>query len=265
MIGQCLEALAAQTVKPLDVIVVDNNCSDQTSAIAGGYKGVRIVKEARQGLIAARNAGFRAARGDILARLDADSRPAKNWLAELGQAFEDDQLQAVTGTGNYYDAPFKTLTRLYRNLFFVWLNRLMIGHHMLWGSNMALRRRAWLEVGDQLCDQPNILEDLDIAAHLAESYGSQVISYQPSLRVDISVRRAIVSLRHNWRYLKMWPATLKLHDYQRRHLVWPAVAVLVPSIAFGSKVARFYNPDQDRFIFNLEQWRRNPLYTRGNP
>lgn len=265
MIGQCLDALVKQTVSPLEIIVIDNNCTDQTATIAARYPGVRVVKEPQQGVIAARNTGFAVARGDILARLDADSRPTRDWLAKLSQVFESNPTQAVTGTGDYYDAPFKLITRLYRNFFFVWLNRLMIGHHMLWGSNMALRRQAWLTAGDQFCNQPDILEDLDIAAHVAEVYGVDAVAYRPDLRVDISVRRAIVSLRHNWCYMKMWPATLRLHGYQRRHLVWPAVAMLVPSIAIGNKVVRFYNPQRERFIFSLAQWRSNPLFDRGNP
>lgn len=264
-IGQCLEALANQTVQPAEIIIVDNNCSDNTVKVAKKYPGVRVVTEEEQGLVAARSRGLNCATGDILARLDADSRPASNWIQTMLNVFENDQIQAATGTGDYYDGPFKTITRLYRNMLFVWLNRLMIGHHMLWGSNMALRRSAWESIKSECCYVPNILEDLDIASHLNEHFGRGAVTYQPKLRADISIRRAMVNMKQNWLYLKMWPDTLKLHGYQKRALVWPAVAVLLTSIAFGNKILRFYNASQKRFIFSLEQWQNNPLYTRGNP
>src|SRR5687767_1835934 len=77
----CLDAVAAQTVRPFEVIVVDNNSTDTTVAIARSYSFVAVMHESQQGIVYARNAGFNAARGDIIARIDADTHLSPNWIA----------------------------------------------------------------------------------------------------------------------------------------------------------------------------------------
>ena len=265
MIDQCLDALMAQTVQPYEIIIVDNNSTDDTVKIAKHYKRVKVVAEPRLGLIEARNAGMVTASGEVIARLDADSRPATGWIAQIQKTFCDSTLKAATGTGDFYDAPFKHFVRTTRNLFAVWLNRLALGHHMLWGSNMAIRRSAWLKIAGDVCIQRDIMEDLDIAAHISKKYGTRAICYDPKIKVDISARRGMVSIKRNWLYLKMWPRTLALHGYQRRILLWPNIALLVAGLAIANKLGRFYNVERDQMVFTLAQWRSNPFYQSDNP
>jgi glycosyltransferase involved in cell wall biosynthesis len=49
-ISACLEAIAAQTAMPDEVIVVDNNSTDKTVQIAKQFAFVKIIKEKRQGV-----------------------------------------------------------------------------------------------------------------------------------------------------------------------------------------------------------------------
>ncbi len=260
----CLEALAAQNLKAYEIIVVDNNSTDRTAQIAKSY-GAKIVSEPKQGLIPARNAGFNAATGDIIAKLDADSRPAPQWLDEVNKIFQKSSIQAATGTGFFYDAPFKFFVRAYRNIFAVWVNRLALGHHMLWGSNLALRKTAWLEIAPDCHNMPNIMEDLDLAAHIVQKYGKRAIVYRASMRVDVSARRAMSTLKKNWLYLSMWPRTLALHKSKRRVILWPAIAILLVSMKLSHVINRFYNHDQGKIVFSKKQWKKASLYDRPNP
>jgi glycosyltransferase involved in cell wall biosynthesis len=57
----------------VEVIVADNASTDGTAEMAAG-RGCRVVPAAPRSIAATRNAGARAARGDILAFVDADSR-----------------------------------------------------------------------------------------------------------------------------------------------------------------------------------------------
>lgn len=80
-IARAIASAVEQTVPPLEVIVIDDASSDGTveRAAAAGDGLVRIIAlPARLGAAGARNAGIAAARGDIIAFLDADD----TWDAE---------------------------------------------------------------------------------------------------------------------------------------------------------------------------------------
>lgn len=264
-IAKCLDSVAAQTVKPLEIIVVDNNCTDATVAIAREYPGVSVVRETEQGLIPARDAGVRAASGDIIARLDADSRPRPQWLAEIAKIFQNPKVKAATGTGFFYDFPFPRFSRGFRNFFAVWLNRLFLGHHMLWGSNMAIRRNVWRHLSPDFCKQKNIMEDLDIAMHVADEYGPGSIVYSKKLAVDISIRRGTTGLAQNFFYIRMWPVTLRRHR-KGWFLAWPAAYFLMAtSSPFINTVTRFYDGRTNHWKLNRHQYRRKAGFKRDNP
>jgi glycosyltransferase involved in cell wall biosynthesis len=86
-----LDSVAAQLLPDSviwEVVVVDNNSTDQTREVAEGYccrypGRFRYVFEAQQGLSRARNAGIRAARGEIIAFIDDDVIAEPTWLKYL--------------------------------------------------------------------------------------------------------------------------------------------------------------------------------------
>ncbi len=77
---------------PYEVVVVDNNSTDDTAVVVerarNGRVPVRYVFESRQGVSNGRNAGIRAARAEILAFTDDDVCPARDWVASIARAFE---------------------------------------------------------------------------------------------------------------------------------------------------------------------------------
>jgi GT2 family glycosyltransferase len=95
----CLVALHAQTTRrPLEIVVVDNHpASGRTTPIVKEFPGVVLVSEPRQGLAYARNAGFVAARGAIVACTDDDVVLPTGWLDALVAPFGDPAVMAVTG------------------------------------------------------------------------------------------------------------------------------------------------------------------------
>ncbi|MEV4620873.1 glycosyltransferase [Asanoa sp. NPDC049573] len=72
----CLESLAGQTYRDLDVVLVDDGSTDGSGAVAAAWVArdprFRLVSQANAGLGAARNAGAAVARGEYLAFVDAD-------------------------------------------------------------------------------------------------------------------------------------------------------------------------------------------------
>jgi glycosyltransferase involved in cell wall biosynthesis len=94
-VGEQIEALVGQTYPgSYEVVVVDNNSTDETPSIVRAWSErapvVRMVAATeRSGAAYARNAGAKAARGDILAFSDADDVADSKWLEHLVAAIED--------------------------------------------------------------------------------------------------------------------------------------------------------------------------------
>jgi glycosyltransferase involved in cell wall biosynthesis len=80
-----------------EVIVVDNNSTDNTPEIASQYP-VRLVYEREfQGPHAASNTGVREAQGEIVVFTDSDCVPDPEWLRALVEPFADPDVVAVGG------------------------------------------------------------------------------------------------------------------------------------------------------------------------
>ena len=78
----CLRALAAQTLTPHELIVVDDGSTDGTAAVAEGA-GATVIRHPHRGPARARNIGAMAATGRILAFVDADIECSRHYLDRL--------------------------------------------------------------------------------------------------------------------------------------------------------------------------------------
>src|SRR5258708_1665802 len=79
----CLESLTRLNYPDYEILLVDDGSIDRTPEIAKLFPSVRYLRQANQGLSAARNAGIRAASGEIVAFTDDDCRADEDWLYYL--------------------------------------------------------------------------------------------------------------------------------------------------------------------------------------
>jgi len=196
---RCLELLARQSVRPLEVVVVDNGSSDDSAEVAR-RAGARVVVEPLVGIPAAAATGYDAARGEIIARLDADSRPGPDWLElVVERMLGSPELDALTGTGRFHDLPRGARTAVsvaYLGSYYV-MAHLAIARTPLWGSCMALRRSAWTDVRSEVERRdPEVHDDLDLAAFLDPG----AARLEPRWRVEVSSRslRGRAQRRRRW-------------------------------------------------------------------
>jgi GT2 family glycosyltransferase len=89
---ETIRSIYAQAYQNLEVIVVDNGSTDGTqAALRRAYPGVIVIAlERNVGISAGRNAGIKAARGDIIFCLDSDASPAPDALSNLVQRLQAD-------------------------------------------------------------------------------------------------------------------------------------------------------------------------------
>lgn len=70
-IEEALDSVLSQTYEPIEVIVVDDGSVDRTAEIAED-RGVRVIRQGRRGVSAARNAGLAATSGEYWTPFDGD-------------------------------------------------------------------------------------------------------------------------------------------------------------------------------------------------
>src|SRR5215831_12580916 len=84
LLGRCLDALAAQTVRPARVIVVDNGSDDQSEDVVAGHQAVEWLSLGRnRGFSAAANAGIATSTAPYVALLNNDALAEPGWLEAL--------------------------------------------------------------------------------------------------------------------------------------------------------------------------------------
>jgi glycosyltransferase involved in cell wall biosynthesis len=103
LLEQCLTALRKQTYRDFEVLVIDNAPCEPAHDICVRL-GARYIVEPVAGLTHARNAGARAARGELIAYTDDDAVPDCGWLAALAAEFRDPTIAAVTGSVRFFKA-----------------------------------------------------------------------------------------------------------------------------------------------------------------
>jgi glycosyltransferase involved in cell wall biosynthesis len=197
-IDACLQAIAAQTIQPDEVIVVDNNSTDKTASLARGYPFVTLLKEKKQGVLFAKRRG-----------IDADTVLPPRWVAQVKELMSDKAVAAITGPVNYYDMPLPEsnyhLDHWMRSSIYNWSPK----SPFLFGSNMAIRKPVWAQINEGLCRDNYMHEDLDLAIHLYQA--NHKILYSSRLLAGASGRRYNDSPRRYYKYISMYRQTYLRH------------------------------------------------------
>ena len=213
-LAECLRLLAAQTVAPHEVLVVDNHSGDDSAAIAGRW-GARVVHESQPGIPAAVATGYDTATGDVILRLDADSRPGPDWVERGLALLADPSVHAASGAGRF-DVPGpagELLGRVYLGAYYR-LGRPAAGHPQPRGSCLAIPAGPWREVRSRVGRRLDVHDDMDLA--LALGPAARVV-VDRAWRVEVSARsvapgrqwvtrwgRAFRTLRHQWAQRPPW-------------------------------------------------------------
>lgn len=257
----CLEAIENQTVTPHEVIVVDNNSTDNTCAIACEFPFVRLVSEKRQGVVYARAYGFDIANGDIIGRIDADTLIEDNWVETLQKIFLDQAVDAVSGSVHYYDVTAPKLSGKFDLFFRSRLAKRLGDEVFLYGANMAIRQKTWQEVRHTLCARSGLHEDFDLAIH-AENGGAKVV-FDKELHAGISLRRFEGGVKAFFPYAMLSMATYEEHGRSSQKSMLVIIIIVLATYRFIWLNHQIYNIKNKkvswRHLFGMEpRGRVNP-------
>jgi GT2 family glycosyltransferase len=208
---RCLAAIADSRADVRQRVVVDDNSSDESAAVAQAAGAVVIRTGWPRGPAAARNLGAAAASGDLLVFLDADVCVQPDTLERIRDRFEKDPgLDALFGS---YDAdpPAPGVVSQYKNL----LHHYVHQHGRteaatFWTGCGAIRSSIFrsLDGFDERYTRPSI-EDIELGYRLKAA--GRRIALDPGIQV---------------KHLKKWRlGSLLYSDIFNRALLWTRLIV----------------------------------------
>ncbi|MCK9187199.1 MAG: glycosyltransferase [Candidatus Colwellbacteria bacterium] len=197
-ITSLIDALEAQDFKREDyeIIIADNGSNDRTYDVASASSADKVVVENNKGTNNARQAGYSASRGEIIAFLDADCRPFKGWLKNIWEIFEKDknnEIGIASGPYRYTDAGLlgRFLSDIFQVLMIPALRILDFIFRKKWaialGGNMAIRKEALEKIGGFDVSFVFFGDDADTALRIRRSGYKAIFSH--NIAVESSARR----------------------------------------------------------------------------
>ncbi len=236
----CLDSLRQQSSdrQLFEVIVVDNNSTDTTAAVALEFAEIcphfRTVVATQQGLSCARNVGWQTAQGTYVAYIDDDAIAAPDWVDCIIQfATAHPEIQVFGGP---YDA--FTLRELppwfppeYGRLDFGdRTHPIELGPEWIPGSNMIFKQRIFKEYGGfdpelgMKGQQTAYGEEINLLARLNQA--GIAIYYVPSLKVKHLIADYKMSLR--WLLTSIYRAGCSASQtFAQQRSLYPHCAALV--------------------------------------
>ena len=184
-IARSIEALLAQRYprERCELIMVDNNSVDGSSAIARRYPGVIVLSEPRRGAYAARNRGLAAAGGSVVAFTDADCAPAPGWLEAMAAALDAGDIHLALG--RVVSPPSSSLALLsayeHHRALYIFGGR-HCAHYYGYTNNMAATRAVFESLGR--FDEVERGADVVFVRRVAEALGPGTVRYVPEAIVE---------------------------------------------------------------------------------
>jgi glycosyltransferase involved in cell wall biosynthesis len=178
-IERCAQALLDQNYPQdrYEIILVENNSKDQSTAILERFDRLRILHEPQQGSYAARNRGVEAATGEIIAFTDPDCAPRQDWLQQIASALASPDVGMVLGNRLFASTDhLMTMLAAYESGV---VARTFAGRHtasyFAYTNNMAVRRSIFEELGEF----KEIMRGADslFLRQAAERYGAHIVNY----------------------------------------------------------------------------------------
>lgn len=263
-----LQALEQQAYPHFEVIVVVGPTHDNTLDVLAHYGDrVSVRRCPVANLSVSRNIGLLAAKGDIVAYIDDDAVPARNWLLQLNRLFADPGVTATGGIvylvhpdhaviqhrlgiisalAEQYDVRKGLLDQLPpEGSGRFWTMRMM-------GANMAYRRQALLDIGgfdefyEWVYDDGDLALRLAAAGHFIQPGAEACVYHAPASsrnrvvytyqgRWWIQTKAAVYFSIRNGRAVGVpWrDIALRIGHFVHGHMLWQSRLYRDSAISFG--------------------------------
>ena len=217
-IHNCIGGLLTQNYpeEAYEIIMVDNNSTDASTAVVRQYPRITLLTEQKQGAYAARNQGLIVAHGAIIAFTDPDCIPDKHWLSNIAAAMSPAGVHLVLGNCQMAHETFwLALLAAYEHqkVSFV-LNSDTKELYYGYTNNMAVRRAVFDKLG-LFAERTRGGESLFVR-QVVEEYSCNAVRYE----ADIHVRH--MEMAGPWKYYQ------KQFIYGRSNRLWSEILLPGP-------------------------------------
>ncbi len=192
-IGRCIESLLALDYYKYEIIVVDNNSTDNTADIIKEYP-VTYLLEKKKGWPAARNTGIRYSNAEYVANIDADCFACSDWLKNLMLSINENNVGCVVGKTLVEEG--KTLMQRYYAASNPFIIEGKIGktNYVPWGGgNNVMLREAFLKAGGYDSERFTSGADVEFHLQLEKNVGYKT-KYEPKALIFHEARGTIREL-----------------------------------------------------------------------
>ncbi len=181
---QVIESLELQDYDRdrFEIIMVDNNSTDDSTTIIGRHPAIKLLQEPTQGSYAARNLGINSSVGEIIAFTDSDCIPNKDWLSKIEIAMRNPSTGIALGRKSAScRATGVSLLDCYQHTRDTHIfNGDIVDLYYGYTNNMAVRR--------QLFDETLFLErmrgsDATFVSDVVERLSVESVQYDPEMLV----------------------------------------------------------------------------------
>jgi glucosyl-dolichyl phosphate glucuronosyltransferase len=204
-----VDALAHQTVPPLETILVVDHNDELLARARDELSGVLVVDNQRTGgASGARNTGVAAAKGAVVAFLDDDARPEPDWVERLLSAYDDPSVLAVGGVARpvWPDSrPAHLPPELDWLVGCTYLGQPTVRTDVrnLWGCNMSVRAEVFDRIGgfDEEIGRIGLIplgtEETELCIRIGQRIPGARVVHEPSA----VVHHRVTAARCRWSYL----------------------------------------------------------------
>lgn len=199
-LAAALSSLAAQTRQADEILIVDDGSTDDSLDIVdrSGLRGLRVVPGPEAGLAAALEVGVHEARGQLIARMDADDKCHPRRLEVQARFLAQHAGMAMCGTWAYVERPRQPRRRFKVPVTMPGIRRYLCLGNPFVHSSVMFQRDAVLAAGSYRAPGPEPYpEDYDLWSRLARrsilgNVGHPLVTYREHGSGEATVGRATI-------------------------------------------------------------------------
>ncbi len=208
LLVKAVDSVLTQTVAVHELIVVIDHNPALFERAKKAFTGVKVLSNVQErGLSGARNCGVAEATGSVIAFLDDDATAASDWLDNLLQPYEHDE---VLGVGGWIEPDWEAVAPGWFPAEFLWtvgctyrgIPTCAAPVRNLIGCNMSFRRTAFANSASfrsgigRVESKPLGCEETEFCIYLHQRYPDMVLMYQPTAKVKHHVPNTRANLAY---------------------------------------------------------------------